>query len=195
MSDINGSVTREKKTLSGALLTVVRPEGTYELVREGSKITSAAFIQGAMSSKKLKASLKKNNAEVKKKSEERKKTLWSRAGQWASLVSDPSKVKSFLKAGASKVLEGPVSLAVLDHRHQCCHGRTLSGIQVSEPCEARMESEGKHYCKSCGCGEWKLAELDVASETSHSKLSFPNLACPLKRWSAVKGQNHASNKS
>lgn len=38
----------------------------------------------------------------------------------------------------------------------------------------KLKTEGdKHYCGACGCGKWKLAELDT-------KLRFAAVTCPLE---------------
>lgn len=192
MSNLNGSITKEMPTSFGSIVTVVRPHGTYEIVRDGTRISAASYKANDGKSSTLKKSVQAHKEEVKKKTEEKKKSMWVNAAKWSEAVKDPSKIISFLKAVKSKAFEGPVSLPVLSHRHQCCFGKTIKGEHVSDPCPAMFEAEGHHYCKSCGCGEWKLARLDVPPELwTSSKLAFPDLTCPLGKWSAVKGGNRA----
>ncbi len=107
---------------------------------------------------------------------ERKLSMWRKAGQ-------------FTRAIGSKAIEGAVALPVLDFRHQCCHGSNLAGERVSEPCTARYSTDAGVFCKSCGCGEWKLANLEVdPAKPGKSKLSYPALECPRGKFSAVRGQ-------
>ena len=181
MSDLNGSTTKERPTSDGAILTVTRPHGTYEIVRTGSRIVSAGYREAGAKARKFKKAIQEHNKETEKKTEQKKKSMWSKAG-------------SFLAAVKSKAFEGAVSLAVLDHRHQCCHGTTLAGMRVNTPCTARFEHEGHAYCKSCGCGEWKLARLDApADNPTESKLAFPDLTCPLNRFGPMPGARKESN--
>ena len=192
MPDLRGpTATKESPTSKGSILTVVRDHGTYTLIREGGRITSASYVKGSNESKKVKELVKDYKSKTEQKAVEKKKGMWSKAGWWASAITNPSKVKSFLKATSSRALQGPVSLAVLDHRHQCCHGKTLDGENVSAPCRARVSEGDGFFCKSCGCGEWKLADLTVPPTEEQGrfscKLAFPDLTCPLGKWTAMKG--------
>ncbi len=103
------------------------------------------------------------------------------ASQW-------EKAGSFIKTILSGMVEGMLPLHVIGHRWQCCTGLTLAGLRVSEPCPNYHESDDGHlYCKGCGCGEWKLARLDgaIAGNMRTSKLAWPALECPLKRFTPL----------
>ncbi len=127
------------------------------------------------------------NSSRKKKSS---LSRWKNAGKWLKAAASPHDARKFLKAVKSKTLEGPVRLKVLEFRHQCCHGVTINGEYVSEPCPARYEAEsGGVFCNSCGCAEWKFADISVdPARPTRSKLAYPDLECPRNRFSPVRGE-------
>lgn len=113
-------------------------------------------------------------------------SIWELAGQFARAMTDPDQVGSYLRAVGSRRWLGPVSLPVLDHRHQCCHGTTLTGVRVSEPCRHRHETDRGVFCKECGCVEWQAADIRVvAGRENESKLACPDVECPKERWAAM----------
>jgi len=114
---------------------------------------------------------------------------WELAGQWLGALTSPHKMRLFAKASISKFIEGPVSLPVLDHRHQCCHGVNLAGEKVSEPCTAKYATDSGVFCKTCGCPEYSMADISVNHhKPPKSKLAFPALECPMNKFSTVSGR-------
>lgn len=110
------------------------------------------------------------------------------AEQPAKPVSQWERAGSFVKTIMSGVLDGMLPDYIIGHRWQCCTGMTLDGLRVSDPCVNFHRAEDGHsYCKGCGCGEWKLARLDGAmfGNMKTSKLAWPGLECPLKRFTPL----------
>jgi hypothetical protein len=113
-------------------------------------------------------------------------SAWKLAGQFVRAATNPALVGTYLRAVGSRAWLGPVPLAVLDFRHQCCHGTTMDGVRVSEPCRHRHETERGVFCKSCGCAEWKQADIRVDPDNVEAaKLACPDLDCPKGRWTAI----------
>lgn len=48
-------------------------------------------------------------------------------------------------------------------------------ISACIACDAVKHEDARQYCGACGCGSWRLAELET-------KLRFQNLECPLEKW-------------
>lgn len=115
-------------------------------------------------------------------------TIWENAGRWLRAATSPHHRRKFLAAMRSKRLDGPVSLTVLEFRHQCCHGTTIAGERVSDPCPARYESRRGVFCTDCECPEYSKADISVdPGAPDRSKLAYPNLECPRKRYAAMRG--------
>lgn len=76
------------------------------------------------------------------------------------------------KAEKSLMVQGPVSLAVLNERMSLC----------MECPSRRKDPSGNSpgWCDSCGCGARERARLDV-------KLTMPDIVCPQGKWGASKG--------
>lgn len=79
----------------------------------------------------------------------------------------PHKVMQWAKAEASLVLEGPVSSEVFIRRLETCNG--------CEQLERASDPLLLGWCKACGCGKNKRAELTV-------KGRMPKATCPLNAW-------------
>ena len=120
----------------------------------------------------------------------RKSNGWRDAGSFVSALVHPGKIKSFAKAVASKLLEGPASDHDINHRWSCCFGVTIEGEKVSEPCRSLYQDGDNYYCRSCGCGSHKRAQLNPRKPGDYttSKLAYPDLRCPLGKFSPVKGR-------
>lgn len=81
---------------------------------------------------------------------------------YINLNPEPSawtKVKSFWQTTTS----GQATEETIKLRNESCN-----------TCPKLVRKSDKRYCGACGCGEWKLSELDT-------KLSFKVLPCPLNR--------------
>lgn len=115
----------------------------------------------------------------------------NRITQFVRSVADAKQRNKYLDARRSLKKRGPVPLHVLNFRHIQCHGTTIEGERVQEPCRHRYESNRGVFCKSCSCPEWKTANLTVerseikrTKRKRYFKLEYPALACPVQRWSA-----------
>lgn len=60
----------------------------------------------------------------------------------------------------------------------CFGDKSIGG--ALPPCESltKSETEGKFYCKECGCGDKPTTWLNSTDE-KYSKLDYPTLYCPL----------------
>jgi hypothetical protein len=74
---------------------------------------------------------------------------------------------SWTKAEVSKLLKGSVSEEELEARLSACRGCSELD-RSSNPDEIG-------WCKACGCGKWKRAELTVKGQ-------MPAATCPLGKW-------------
>tara|TARA_R100000808_G_C2121691_1_gene132877 strand:- start:586 stop:1221 length:636 start_codon:yes stop_codon:yes gene_type:complete len=84
------------------------------------------------------------------------------------------KAKKYLSAEASLAKEGPVSLAIFNHRKKTC-----SSCDKNTQDESKPDSIG--YCGGgCGCKNTKRAALSV-------KLTMPRATCPLELWAPAPG--------
>ena len=118
------------------------------------------------------------------------------ADQWEAAGRFLANGVSFGKAVASKAIQGPVTGAKLDHRRECCFGKTVDGETWAEPCGSMVTRGGNNYCRSCGCGEKrKRARLNPQTEQdwNTSKLAYPHLNCPLGRFGPVAGSRNGAN--
>tara|TARA_R100001015_G_C4629560_1_gene190510 strand:+ start:56 stop:571 length:516 start_codon:yes stop_codon:yes gene_type:complete len=89
-------------------------------------------------------------------------------------------VQSFAMALASRGLNSKkINTATKQLRVLSCFGNKDSG-GILPPCDhlRNSETEGKHFCGACGCGDreqtWLISESD-----KYSKLDYPKVACPL----------------
>ncbi len=90
-------------------------------------------------------------------------------------------VQSFAAAIASRGFsDNKVTKPVKQLRVLSCFGNENMG-GVLPPCEhlKQSQTEGKHFCGGCGCGDRKGTWL-VAEGDEYSKLDYPKLACPLQ---------------
>jgi hypothetical protein len=78
---------------------------------------------------------------------------------------------SWTKAEISKLLKGSVSEEELEVRLSAC--RNCPELDKSD------NPEELGWCKACGCGKWKRAELTI-------KGSMPAATCPLGKWPTSK---------
>lgn len=65
------------------------------------------------------------------------------------------------------------------------HEEVLRRKESCDACPALVVENDKKYCGGCGCGKWKLAELDT-------KLRFIELRCPQNRWEWDKRKKKAA---
>ena len=89
-------------------------------------------------------------------------------------------VQSFAMALASRGLTNKkINKATKQLRVLSCFGNKESG-GILPPCDhlKNSDTEGKHYCGACGCGDregtWLISESD-----KYSKLDYPKVSCPL----------------
>ena len=61
------------------------------------------------------------------------------------------------------IKSGTASPEIVDKRNASCN-----------TCPMLKTEDGKRYCSACGCGNWRMAELD-------KKLTYAYLECPLRR--------------
>lgn len=106
--------------------------------------------------------------------------------KWELTRSTWEKAESLFKNLVSYNLFGErVSVEELELRNISCSGLNLKNEKVQEPCVHYSLSVDKkhHYCNSCGCGDKKLAYLDLTLEGEKrvSKLEYKPLECPLRR--------------
>ena len=89
-------------------------------------------------------------------------------------------VQSFAMALASRGLNSKkINKATKQLRVLSCFGNKESG-GILPPCDhlKNSDTEGKHYCGACGCGDREATWLISESE-KYSKLDYPKVACPL----------------
>jgi hypothetical protein len=77
-----------------------------------------------------------------------------------------AKAASFVRS----VTSGAASPETVALRRRSCFGQP----GVAAPCEKLVTRDTGRFCAACGCGEWRLAELE-------SKLTWARLDCPLRR--------------
>jgi hypothetical protein len=90
-------------------------------------------------------------------------------------------VQNFATALTSRGFKNDkVTKPVKQLRVLSCFGNQHNG-GVLPPCEHLKQSntEGKHFCGGCGCGDRKGTWL-MAEGEEYSKLDYPKLACPLQ---------------
>jgi len=89
------------------------------------------------------------------------------------------KAKNLASSYISKGFSGKrAEPEVVEVRSMSCHGLDDIGLAA---CEFRgnSETEGRHMCLECGCGDREATWLNKLSEDEYSKLEFPNVHCPL----------------
>lgn len=131
---------------------------------------------------------------------------WQEAGSFLEAIASPGKVLQFARAVWSKLTEGPATDEAINFRASCCFGLTLDGQhRVTAQCPALHEHERGYFCRACGCPDWKLADLmphnkqpigrgahgEPVWDWTTSKLAYPQLTCPKRKFGPVHGRrNH-----
>lgn len=123
-------------------------------------------------------------------------TQWDIAGLWQTFRENPAVAfrlaREYGAAVLSRVITGPVGLAILEFRFMCCTGRTRfgHGEQVTEQCPSLRVTEDGMFCGNCKCGKRKAARIDITvnGKPESSKLAFPSLRCPSLRFGPMPGR-------
>ena len=90
-------------------------------------------------------------------------------------------IQSFASSLASRNFNNKkINRPIKQLRVLSCFGNENKG-GILPPCEHlnKSETEGKHYCGACGCGDKKRTWL-MAKSDEYSKLDYPKVACPLE---------------
>lgn len=89
---------------------------------------------------------------------------------WPDVRETWAMAESFLLALASRYTQPPVTPEEKAKRWASC-----------EVCECRIQRDGHSYCGVCNCPHYTLSQLD-GEPGKYTKLDFPGLKCPLKKF-------------
>lgn len=124
-----------------------------------------------------------NQSQIEKAIGERRKIWnsvkdsWEKANKFIESANSRGIISTALNAaGVENDLGDRVSDELYNQRFTSCFGNNDKNIHR---CDNLKYIEGKgSFCGSCGCGTYKLAQLDGEGYT---KLHYPHLECPLKK--------------
>lgn len=134
---------------------------------------------------------------------------WREAGSFLAALLQPGNAMKFAAALWSKLTEGPATDQAINFRASCCFGLTLDGERITDQCPALHQHDKGYFCRACGCPDWKLADLmpqnkqpigrgahgEPIWDWTTSKLAYPALSCPLRKFSPVRGRRKENGSS